>query len=332
MKRICDLINDAGITVPLPLNGCPVRLRCRNRVNVIALGDVGATMLIGLRLLGSDVVSDIGICDIRPEACRRLEMEINQIRYPFEGPELPGVHIIEPDDLFDCDVLIFCASRGVPEVRKSSEADRDDGPTDVRMAQLEANRGIIKTYAGMARDKGFKGLVAVVSDPVDNLAAAFLDESGLDAWQFQGYGLGVMNARAMYYAERDSVFASYITEGRVYGPHGQDLVAANSLTSYDPELSDALTALARDANLEIRKLGYKPYIAPAVSSAALSILLTLRGEWHYGSIYLGSREDGAFMGIKNRLTEDGWEYEDADLPDELYDRIRRAYNGLRSIR
>ena len=328
MKRVKDLLTDAGITGALSLGGCPVNLGGKNRINIIALGDVGATMLIGLRLLGADVISEIGICDIRPEACERLEMEINQIRYPSPDVRLPEVHIIDQQNLFDCDALIFCASRGVPEVKKDGEGE----PVDVRMVQLEANRDIIRSYAGMAREKNFKGLVAVVSDPVDNLAAAFLDESGLEAWQLQGYGLGVMNARAMYYAERNEEFTSYLEEGRVFGPHGQDLVVANSLINYDAEISEALTALTRDANLEIRKLGFKPYIAPAISSAAISVLMTLRGEWHYGSLYLGDKNDGAFLGIRNRLTPDGWEYEDAELPDELYDRIRYAYDRLRKIR
>ena len=331
MKKIEELLKMHGITEPCSLDGCPVDLGNRNRVNVIALGDVGATMLTGLRLLGSDVISEIGICDIRPEPCKRLEMEINQIRYPFGGagyPDLPPVHIADQADLFDCDVLIFCASRGVPEVNNEPGAEQ----VDVRMVQLEANRDIIRQYAGMAKDADFNGLVAVVSDPVDNLAAAFLDESGLEAWQIQGYGLGVMNARAMYYAERNERFASYLTDGRVYGPHGQDLVAANSITGYDPVISDELTQLTRDANLEVRRLGYKPFIAPALSSAAISILLTLRGEWHYGSLYLGDRTHGAFLGIKCRLTAGGWEYEDAELPDELFGRIQNAYEGLCRIR
>ena len=70
----------------------------------------------------------------------------------------------------------------------------------------------------------------------------------------------------------------------------------------------------------------------ALSSAAISILLSLRGEWHYGSVYLGSNENGAFLGIRNRLTEEGFEYEDEGLPDELYERIFRAYKNLTMIR
>lgn len=329
MKYIHDLTKDTGIEKILPLNGCPVRLHERNKVNIIALGDVGTAMLTGLRLLGADLIQEIGIIDLSRENLERLEMEINQIGYPFGMKNLPPVHIVDEDKLFSCDLVIFCASRGVPPLQP--------GCSDVRMAQLDANREIIAHYAGLARDAEFRGLVAVVSDPVDNLAAAFLDASGLEPWQIQGYGLGVMNKRAEYHAEKlasggEAAAALYKSEGRAFGPHGRDLVIANSVEHYDDEVSKLLTELTIGSNLRVRELGYKPYIAPALSSAAISILLTLSGDWHYGSIYLGNRKEGAFLGVKNRLTWRGFEYEDLPLPDQLYARILKAYNGLCEIR
>jgi malate/lactate dehydrogenase len=320
MMHIHDLIKET-----ISLQKRPIPAGKKLHVNIVALGDVGTTMLIGLRLLGGDVIEDIGICDIRRENLERLEMEINQIGYPFEGPDLPSVHICNKTELFSGDVLIFCASRGIPPVEPGSKID-------VRMVQLDANRDIIQHYAELAKTAHYQGLVCVVSDPVDNLCAAFLDASGLEPWQIQGYGLGVMHKRAEYYAKKDSRYATYLTEGAAFGPHGQDLVIANSLTNYDDKLSKELTALTVNANIEVRNLGFKPYIAPALSSAALSILLTIRGEWHYGSLYLGTKERGAFLGMKNRLTESGWEWIDSELPKNLYERIQRAYENLCNIR
>ena len=341
MRYISDLLNEiganSGAASGFGASGCPIELGKKQRVNVLALGDVGVTMLIGLRLLGSDVISEIGVCDIRTENTERAEHEINQINYPFGYAELPPVKIVSEDELFDCDVFVFAASRGIPE-----------GASDVRMAQLDANREIVSYYADLALSRRYSGLIAVVSDPVDNLCAAFLD-AGINANQISGYGLGVMNARALYYAARDERFASYEREGRAFGPHGQDLVIANSIENYDDELSRELTGLVVGANTEIREFGFKPYIAPAISSAAISIILTLRGEWHYSSIFFGEqggdaepvgecdgqlandggeRLKGAYLGIKNRLGDKGWEYEDIELPDELYERIRTSYLNL----
>ena len=97
------------------------------------------------------------------------------------------------------------------------------------------------------------------------------------AEQIQGFGLGVMNARAAWFAKQDPRFAGFLTEGRSFGPHGRGLVIANSVAHYDDALSRELTELVETANLRIRDLGFKPYVAPAVSSGAMQLLLTLAG-------------------------------------------------------
>ena len=113
---------------------------------------------------------------------------------------MPQVQIISKEQLFACDVFIFCATAGVPELADKS---------DVRLAQYQRNAAIIKEYALLARKQKFTGLFAVVSDPVDLLCQTALWESnknsqgdfdglGLFPEQIEGYGLGVMHARAKY--------------------------------------------------------------------------------------------------------------------------------------
>lgn len=302
----------------------------KKRVHIIAMGDVGGTMLIGLKLLGGDVIDCIGIYDFNEALCKRWEHEINQIAYPWQYDRLPSVEVISEPQLFDCDVLIFCASKSIPAVGNETG--------DVRLAQLEANAAIIAQYGKKAREANYKGLFAVVSDPVDVLCqrvyaasncndAGHWDGNGLAPEQIQGYGLGVMNSRAAYYAKRDSRFEQFLTEGRVYGPHGSKLVVADSVVQYNAAISAELTQLTVNDNLAVRALGYKPYIAPALSSAAISILLTLRGEWHYSSNYLG----GIYMGCKNRSTEYGVELEHLNLPNTLLERIKEAQQELQTF-
>jgi hypothetical protein len=85
------------------------------------------------------------------------------------------------------------------------------------------------------------------------LAGAF---AGTGAW----LRAGVMRARANYMAEREGIYGSRL---RAFGPHGQGLVIANAPNEgYDDALSRRLTEKTVEANLAIRKLGYKPYIAP----------------------------------------------------------------------
>ena len=322
--KISDLPAAAGVTTPVALTLNPLPRR-KLRVQLLALGDVGMTVLIGLRLLGAAAIESIGIIDLNEKNVERLLLEINQIRYPFGGwpesdmPVLPPVYAVPPDKLFDCDVFVFCASKGVPPLGARG---------DVRMAQLEANTGLVAHFAEAAKKVHYQGLYCEVSDPVDPLAKVFLKHSGVEPTQVQGYGLGVMNARACYYAERDPELAHYLTQGRAFGPHGADLVIADSLTNYNEGKSEKLTKLTVEANLAVRALGYKPYIAPAMSSAAISIILTLQGKWHYGSVYLGDEETGAYFGVRNRYTPEGLEYEDVTVCPELFERLKRAYTNL----
>ena len=295
---------------------------CKSTVNILALGDVGSTLLTGLKLLGGNAVSRIGIYDRSPEKIQRWEYEMNQTTYPFDFNTLPEVKGIDKDRLFDCDMFVFCASKGVPPV-----GPKQSGQTDLRMVQFEENAKLIKEYASMAAEKNFKGIFAVVSDPVDLLCNVVLKESGgvIAPEQIKGYGLGVMNARAAYYAKKHSKYASYLTEGRAFGPHGNDLIIANSIINYNDSISVELTRLAVEANLKVRETGFKPYIAPALSSGAISIICTLEGKWHYSSNYLG----GVFMGAKNRNLPSGLEIEKINMPDELFVRLQTTYDKLK---
>lgn len=320
MYRLIDLNNKFELKEHLPYS-----LKKKKRVNILALGDVGGMLLTGLKLLGGDTIENIGICDMNEKMSLRYEMEMNQIEFPFCSIELPKVEKIEEENLFDCDCFVFCASKAVPEVGTEVK--------DVRMIQFEENRKIVEVYAKLAAQNEFKGLFAVVSDPVDPLCkVAYLAGQGkILPEQIQGFGLGVMNSRAMYYAKKNYKYNSYLKEGRAFGPHGKDLVIANSLLSYDDEISRELTKLTVNSNLEIRDLGFKPYIAPALSSGAISILLTLRGEWHYSSNFIGKDIDGAYMGALNRMTEKGVELEDIILPEKLFVRIKNAYENLKKL-
>ena len=311
------------LTAPLPR---PEKVR----VNLLALGDVGSTLLMGLRLMGGDVISSIGICDLREGVAQRWEFELNQIQLPGPYDALPPVEIVSPEQLFDGDVFLFCASRFVPDTAVKTG--------DVRMAQYRLNRELAALYAQKARQARYRGLFCVVSDPVDPLCRAVLTESnrapsgemdyqGLFSHQVRGFGLGVMNARAAYYARQDPRFASFLTDGRTFGPHGEDLVVANSIDRYDDGLSRLLTERTVHANLQMREMGFKPYVAPALSSGALSLLLCLRGQWHCSSTYLG----GVFMGARNRVTAAGTELERLPLPRQLQDRLQTTMDRLRAI-
>lgn len=198
-------LTDLEKSNPAEKKGALFAVSAKKRLHLLGLGDVGGMLLSGLKLLGGEEISQIGIYNIDEIQSKRYEYEMNQITYPQDYFALPEVAIIEYEHLFDCDVFVFCASKAVPAVGSEE--------VDVRMVQFEANRSIITEYAKLAREKNYQGLFAVISDPVDPLCkAAYLesntdengifDAQGLKPDQIKGYGLGVMNSRAAYYAKR----------------------------------------------------------------------------------------------------------------------------------
>ncbi|WP_343186335.1 lactate dehydrogenase [Anoxynatronum sibiricum] len=298
----------------------------KKRVHLAGLGDVGSTLLTGLRLLGKDDIDCIGIFDLSESKLQRWINETNQIG-DLNFPDYPPVLPLTEPQLFNCDLFIFCIARQVPglEVKK----------TDVRMAQFDANRIIIEEYALKARAAKYQGIFAVVSDPVDQLCVAAYRKSNEDAngnydgeglipEQVKGFGLGVMNARAHFYAKQHPDTIHFNQEGRVFGPHGQGLIVADSIDHFDPALSDLLTSQTLSANLVIREIGFKPFVAPALSSGCLPLLATLRGEWHYSTVFIG----GVYFGCRNRWLTYGQEWETLIFPDALYQRLQDTYARL----
>ena len=302
----------------------------RWRVNIAGLGDVGGILLAGLRLLGGSCIESIGIYDKNIDSVKRWELEANQIFCPFTANKFPEVYQLGEENIFDCDMFVFCATTGVPSLGEEQE--------DVRMKQFEGNSKIISDYARKAREKSFKGIFAIISDPVDLLCkVVFLasnkdisgefDFKGLAADQIRGYGLGVMYARAVYYSKQNTETAKYNREGRAFGPHGQGLVIVDSLKKYNESLSEMLTDQTVKANLEVRKTDFKPYVAPALSSGSYPLIATMSGKWHYSATFMG----GVFMGAKNRLLKSGTEIERLDLPINLIEKIKESYKDLGNI-
>ena len=84
------------------------------RIHLLALGDVGATLLLGLKTQGGGIIDTIGIFDVNENVMVRYEMEMNQIGWPFGMKQLPEVVTLKESELFDCDMFVFCASKAIP--------------------------------------------------------------------------------------------------------------------------------------------------------------------------------------------------------------------------
>ena len=295
----------------------------RKRIHLVGLGDVGRTVAEGIVMRGGHTFSELGFFDLNADNLARMEIELNQASYEFDKEERMQVRALKQEELFDCDVFAFCATAGVPPVSVTTG--------DVRMMQFEKNAQIVSLYAKQAAKEGYTGLFCVVSDPVDLLCMSALRASAdaaypLDPYQIQGFGLGVMHARALSIADVEGNAGAELTHLRAYGPHGAGLVVANSFypEEYDDAYSRSLTKSVSTVNLRIREKGFKPYIAPAFASAVLSIERAVRGEWNYSCNYL----NGLYFGGRNRRQDSGIEWEKTVLPDALFERMQESYREL----
>lgn len=71
------------------------------------------------------MIGSIGICDLSDQITARWEFEMGQISLPWEYDAFPEVHVVRPEELFDCDVFVFVASRRDPAGGLSGEGCAD---------------------------------------------------------------------------------------------------------------------------------------------------------------------------------------------------------------
>lgn len=252
------------------------------KLGVIGQGDVGITMVLGLMLYGKDQFEKLYLYDPSEANRNRLSHELSQIRSLVSN--FPQVEFVTPDELTQADMILFVASVSVPKVGESV--------SDARLIQFGSNWKLLKGYAERFLELGFGGFFGVVSDPVDYLATNLVRKLQVDPRRVMGFGQGVMAARAAYYGG-DTV--------RMFGPHGKGLFVANSASEFNLDESLRLSDLTLKENLLIREFGFKPYLAPALSSAAIAITDMLAGHKHYSSQYIGQ----VFWGEQYQFTSEG---------------------------
>ena len=115
---------------------------------------------------------------------------------------------------------------------------------------------------------------------------------------------------------------------RAVDAHGQGLVCANCCGGdYDAAISAELTEKTRTANLRVRELGFKPYLAPAHEPQQTCRRGGERGQEHYGAVPLG----GAYFGCVSRMTRFGPELRREALAPALRAELEKTYAALEAF-
>ena len=84
----------------------------KKRVHILALGDVGSTVLTALQLMGSDCIHTLGIYDVNPAVCARWETELNQAAFPWEYDILPKIEILTEEHFLTVICSYFVLPKG----------------------------------------------------------------------------------------------------------------------------------------------------------------------------------------------------------------------------
>ncbi|MBP7149221.1 MAG: hypothetical protein KBD01_16955 [Acidobacteria bacterium] len=300
----------------------------RIRLGLFGLGRIGgiASVVLAAMPAANSGIAEILVDDVDTANRERWLLELGAFT-SWRGRE--GAPRLRPTSLGEvfhqCDVFVFAAATGVPPL---------GSPGDVRMVQFAPNRAILRACLEQARAADYSGLFLVVSDPVDWLAqSAFRDSNtagetftgeGLAPERIAGLGLGVMWGRALDCARREGWDGTVARRGAAYGPHGDGVLVFDDLRAPTSARSEPLTRAAREGNIAVRGLGFLPFVAPGVSSIALTLPLLLAGREALASVFL----DGVFFGAPCRQEWGIYPTRHALAP-EVAHALRGLHGGLR---
>lgn len=265
-----------------------------NKIAIIGLGNVGSTLLQGMVLSDSSLskVGEIIVLDTNQPLLKRWEMECNQICSPQTNH--PIVKIGHTEDLPDVELILFCVTSGVPKLGEEEK-------TDVRLSQFAGNSSILKSYLNGLMDADYRGLFAVMSDPVDHLTRFAIEytRGKMEPAQFVGLGHGVMFARAHYLAPEKDKKHLWAT-----GTHGDLAFIIDDVRNFNEKESARITGETISLNIKVRELGYLPYVAPGMSSGVLSVISLLNGQPFFGTLWNGKMAWGSKIIRKDNFW--GW--------------------------
>lgn len=174
------------------------------KIGIIGMGWVGSSVAIST--LQSGVAHALILCDSRTAVAEGEAMDLahGAAFYPAAS-----IHTGEVEDMLDCDAVVIAAGRG-------------GGPAESRLALLRDNAAIIRGLA--QRLSRLRGLLIVVTNPVDVLTEIAVEASGLPAARVIGTGTMLDTARLRQVLGREIAIDPRSIHAQVIGEHGDSEV------------------------------------------------------------------------------------------------------------
>ena len=237
-------------------------------VGVIGTGWVGASVAIST--LHAGFASELLLADMRHDVAEGEAMDLGHGAAFYTTAT---VRAVSTDEMLATDALVVAAGRG-------------GKPGESRLDLLRDNARILRELGGKLRD--YRGLVVVVTNPVDVLTYVLAESSGLPPERVMGTGTMLDTARLRQVLGEELRVDPHSVHAQVVGEHGDSEVVLWSSAhvggtplrewpGWSPEREQPIATEVRTAAYEIIKRKGATNHAIGLTTAAL-LRSALRGE------------------------------------------------------
>jgi L-lactate dehydrogenase len=258
----------------------------RTSIGIIGMGWVGSSVAISL--LHSGAANELLIHDVREGVAEGEAMDLAHGSSFYPSAIVRSGTI---EEMYDTDALVIAAGKG-------------GTPGQTRLDLLRDNASILRDMA--QRLRGYKGLVVIVTNPVDVLTYVFTRESGLAPERVIGTGTMLDTARLRQILGRELNLDARSIHAQVVGEHGDSEVILWASASvggmplrrwpgWRPDREADIAREVRTAAYEIiRRKGATNHAIGLVTSTLLRWML--RGERRVLTV---SRLQNGAVGLEN---------------------------------
>lgn len=178
------------------------------KVVMIGCGFVGSSSAFAL--MQSGLFSEMVLIDADRN---RAEGEAMDISHGISFASPMKIYAGSYDDISDAAIIVITAGA-------------NQKPDETRLDLIKKNAGIMKSIAGEIKKRDFKGILLIVSNPVDILTYIALKESGYPANRVIGSGTVLDTGRFKYELGEHLGVDSRSVHAFIIGEHGDSELAA----------------------------------------------------------------------------------------------------------
>ncbi len=231
-----------------------------SKIAIIGAGDVGTTIAYTIQLRG--LVTEVVLVDINQEIVRGQVMDLNHGLF-FVRP----IHMYAGNyaDCTDADVIVLTAG-----TRQK--------PGESRLQLVNRNARLCKEIVDKIDPHTCKGILLVVTNPVDIMTRVVIEHSGLPKHRVMGSGTVLDSARFRYLLSRNCQVDTRNIHAYVIGEHGDSEVILWSQVHIG---GTPLDTFCKQCAVACNAMVNKEKIAESVRKSAYHII-EAKGATNYG--------------------------------------------------